>query len=290
MSPCDQLGARVAFLTQADIPVLKQTARELDALREDVNKLSARSVADAISPDPMLTVKLLRYLQQHKHRSQTSEVVQIEQALLMMGVEAFYDKVPARPLVQDVLKGQTEALVHLLHVVHRSHRAAEYARDWAIRLNDLHFEEVRIAALLHDLSEMLMWVYVPDAMLQIRKMQQQDRTLRSKAVQEQVLGFNLHDLQKALIQAWNLPQLLLTLMDDANAGKPRVRNVVLAVNLARHSANGWDDAALPDDYKDIGELLRIPATEAMALVAPDEGNACDIARHHAIGSDTRERH
>ncbi len=43
----------------------------------------------------------------------------------------------------------------------------------------------------------------------------------------------------------------------ANADQPRVRNVQLAVNLARHSANGWDDAALPDDYKDIGELLRV---------------------------------
>lgn len=276
----DKLGARIAFLTQADIPVLKQTARELDTLREDVNKLSARNVANAISADPMLTVKLLRYLQQHKRRSQTSEVVQIEQALLMLGVETFYNKVPPAPLVQDALKGQTEALVHLLHVVHRSHRAAEYAFDWAVRLNDLHYEEVRIAALLHDLAEMLMWIYAPAEMLKIRTMQKQDKTLRSKAAQEQVFGFNLHDLQKSLVKEWNLPQLLLTLMDDENASKIRVRNVVLAVNLARHSANGWDDAALPDDYKDLGELLRIPATDAMALVTPDEGNACDLGKPH----------
>lgn len=276
----DKLSARIAFLTQADIPVLKQTARELDTLREDANKLSARNVANAISGDPMLTVKLLRYLQQHKRISQTSEVMQIEQALLMLGVEAFYNKVPPNPLVQDALKGQTEALVHLLHVVHRSHRAAEYAFDWAVRLNDLHYEEVRIAALLHDLSEMLMWIYAPVDMLKIYAMQKQNKSLRSKAVQEQVLGFNLHDLQKTLVKEWNLPQLLLTLMDDESASKIRVRNVVLAVNLARHSANGWDDAALPDDYKALGELLRIPATDAMALVSPDEGNSCDLSKPH----------
>ncbi len=278
----DKIAARVAFLTQADIPVLKQTARELSALHEDINKLSARSVADAISADPMLTVKLLRFLQHHKHRSQTNEVVQVEQALLMLGVEAFYNKVPAAPLVQDTLKGQMEALVQLLHVVHRSHRAAEYARDWAIRLNDLHYEEVRIAALLHDLAEMLMWIYAPGDMLKIHSMQKQDKALRSKVAQEQVLGFNLIDLQKALVRAWDLPQLLLTLMDDGNANQTRVRNVVLAVNLARHSANGWDDAALPDDYTALGALLRIPATDAMALVVPDEGesNACDLNKPH----------
>jgi len=274
------LAGWVAFLSQADIPVLKQTARELDALRQDANKLSARGVADAIAADPMLTVKLLRYLQQHKRRSQTSEVVQVEQALLMLGVEAFYNKVPASPNVQDTMQGQTPALIELLHVVHRSHRSSEYARDWAIRLNDMHYEEVRIAALLHDLAEMLLWCYAPQQMLQIRALQQQDKTLRSRVAQEHVLGFNLPDLQKMLVKEWNLPQLLLELMDDSNAGKPRVRNVTLAVNLARHSANGWNDAALPDDYRDMGALLRIPPAEAMALVVPDEGNACDLDKPH----------
>ena len=274
------LAGWVAFLSQADIPVLKQTARELDALRQDANKLSARGVADAIAADPMLTVKLLRYLQQHKRRSQTSEVVQVEQALLMLGVEAFYNKVPASPNVQDTMQGQTPALIELLHVVHRSHRSSEYARDWAIRLNDMHYEEVRIAALLHDLAEMLLWCYAPQQMLQIRALQQQDKTLRSRVAQEHVLGFNLPDLQKVLVKEWSLPQLLLELMDDSNAGKPRVRNVTLAVNLARHSANGWNDAALPDDYRDMGELLRIPPAEAMALVVPDEGNACDLDKPH----------
>ena len=77
-----------------------------------------------------------------------------------------------------------------------------------------------------------------------------------------------------------MPQLLLELIDDSNAGKPRVRNVTLAVNLARHSANGWNDAALPDDYRDMGALLRIPPADAMALVAPDEGNACALDKPH----------
>ncbi len=270
----------VDFLTRADLPVLKQTARDLAALHEDQNKLSARSVALAIAADPMLTVKLLRYLQQHKHRSQTSEVALVEQALIMMGVEAFFNKIPAKPLVQDVLTGQMEALIHLLHVLHRAHRASEYAYDWAVRLSDLHYEEVRIAALLHDLAEMLMWCFAPQQMMKIRAMQQQDKTLRSRAVQEEVFGFALGDLQKILVQKWELPELLLTLMDDENAQKPRVRNVVLAVNLARHSANGWDDAALPDDYTAIGELLRMPAEQVMVMLGVDAGIVCDLNKPH----------
>jgi len=270
----------VDFLTGADIPVLKQTARDLATLHEDENKISARGVAQVIAMDPMLTTKLLRYLQQHKRRSQTSEVMQVEQALIMLGVEAFFTKIPAEPTVQDMLTGQMDALVHLLHGVHRAHRASEYAYDWAVRLSDLHYEEVRIAALLHDLAEILMWSFAPQNMLKIRAIQKQDKSLRSRAVQEQVFGFALADLQKALVQKWELPELLLTLMDDANANQPRVRNVQLAVNLARHSANGWDDAALPDDYKDIGELLRVPAEQVMIMVGAEAGIICDLSKPH----------
>jgi HD-like signal output (HDOD) protein len=292
----------VAVDSHFDLPVINKTMEQLDSLElypfeelfeagvgsvmiahlyipaidttaNTATSLSRKNVTGLLRNKLNLTVKLLRYLQQHKRRSQTSEVVQIEQALLMLGVEAFYNKVPPDPLVQDALKGQTEALVHLLHVVHRSHRAAEYAFDWAVRLNDLHYEEVRIAALLHDLSEMLMWIFAPAEMLTIRRMQTQDKTLRSKAVQEQVLGFNLQALQKELVRAWELPQLLLMLMDDENANKTRVRNVVLAVNLARHSSNGWDDAALPDDYTALGELLRIPA---MKRIRPSLRSASEL--------------
>jgi HD-like signal output (HDOD) protein len=265
----------VNYLSQADIPVLKHTALELEKLREDQNKLSARGVAHVIADDPMMTVKLLRYLQTHKHRSQHSEVVQVEQALMMMGVEAFFTKIPSKPLVQEAMLGHTDALVQLLHVIHRAHRASEYAYDWAVRLTDLHYEEVRIAALLHDLAEMLMWCFAPKEMLQIRAMQQQDKSLRTRAVQEQIFGFNLLDLQKHLVKSWQLPELLLNLMDDACSTQQRVRNVVLAVNLARHSANGWDDAALPDDYKDIAELLRLDAEQVRLMIGVDAGILSD---------------
>jgi len=275
------LDGWVAFLSKADIPVLKRTARELTALQQEADKLSARGVAEVISRDPLMTVKLLRYLQSHKHRSQTSEVIVVEQALMMLGLDVFFSKTPASPLVETELHTHLDALTQLLHVVRRAQRASNYAREWAVlHLHDMRYEEIRIATLLHDLAEMLMWCFEPAAMLQIRAIQQQDKALRSRAVQEQVLGFALADLQHALTTAWDLPELLLMLMDDDQSRKPRVRNVTLAVNLARHSANGWDDAALPDDYTDIGELLRMPAAEVMAMVATDAGVACDLTRPH----------
>ena len=270
----------VARLSQSELPVLKHTARDLAALRADEVKLNAHAISRVIASDPVMTVKLLRYLQSHKRRAQTSEVIQIEQALLMLGLEPFFNNVAAEPLIEDMLKAHTVALPPLLRVVHRSHRASEYAYDWAVQLRDLHFEEVRVAALLHDIAEILMWCFAPDQMLEIRALQQHDKSLRSRDVQQRVLGFALVELQKELAIKWGLPELLLKLMDDAHATNSRVRNVALAVNLARHSANGWDDAALPDDYKDIGELLRMPVDDVFMMIGSDAGILCDLSKPH----------
>jgi len=261
----------ISVLTRADLPVLKHTARDLTALRTDDKRLNAHAVAGTIACDPIMTVKLLRYLQQHKSKAQTTEVVQVEQALLMLGIEPFFNNVPPQPLAEEMLKAHAVALPPMLRVVHRSHRASEYAREWAVQLHDLHYEEVRVAALLHDIAEILMWCFAPAMMLEIRDIQQKDKTLRSRSAQEQVLGFALVDLQKELTLQWGLPELLLMLMNDSGAKQPRVHNVELAVNLARHSANGWDDAALPDDYRDIGELLRVPAAQVMAMLEANAG-------------------
>jgi HD-like signal output (HDOD) protein len=260
------------FLGAAEIPVLKQTARELAALREDAASLDTRSIAQVIKRDPMMTVKLLNRFQRLRSRSGSGEIVQVEQALMMLGMNPFFEQIPARPIVEDLLRGNIDALAGLLRVVRRSRRAAAFATEWAAQRVDLHYEHIRIAALLHDLAELLMWCFAPDRMLDVRRRQLQDSTLRSRAAQEAVFGVALADLQAGLARMWVLPELLLKLMDDACNNEPRVRNVMLAVDLARHSADGWTDAALPDDYARIADLLRVRPEEVKAMVG-----ALDVA-------------
>lgn len=272
MHPAEKkdLHAWAEYLGQTEIPVLSETGRLLTDLHENDEDLSTRKVAQAVLNDPLMTAKLLRFLQQHKPKQQQAEIALAEQAILMLGIEPFYRHVRPQPTVESLLTAQPEALAHLQQIITRAHRAANYAMRWAARLYDLHFDEVYVAALLHDLAEMLLCCFAPEALLCIRDDQVRDRSLRSRTAQEQVLGFPIIDLQRLLAEQWSLPKLILTLMDDTQAQNPRVRNVVLAVNLARHSTNGWDDAALPDDYRDIGALLHISAEKVMELVLPDK--------------------
>ena len=149
------------------------------------------------------------------------------------------------------------ALLGVLQVVLRTQRAARYAHDWAFARHDMNVEEVALAALLHDTAEILIWCTAPELAIEMRRRQQADRSLRSGTVQQTVLGFPLAELQLALCHAWRLPELLVTMMDDGNAQLPRVRNVKLAVDLARHTADGWTDPAIMDDLSAVQDLLHI---------------------------------
>ena len=263
-----KLSEWVDFLTAAEIPVLKQTARNISKLQHDAQHMNARSFAQIVKNDPLMTVKMLRYLQSHKQLAQKHDVIEIEQIALMIGLEKTLEKVAPQPLVEEILSqsGNMAALVHLLKTTHRANMAASYAFDWAVRLHDLHYEEIRTATLLHDIAEMLMWCFSPKEMLQIKTSQMNDKTLRSVVAQQNILGFTLNRLQVELAIKWRLPELLIALTDDKNKTQQRVRNVILAVNLARHSANGWDDAALPDDYEDIAKLLHLKTDEVMIII------------------------
>ena len=260
------INAWIDFFGTAEIPVLKNTAREIARLKEDEDKLSARALTASVMNDPMMVFRVLSYAQKNKSKQQLQDLLQVEQAILMMGMTSFFKNLPTNFLVEDVLKTNLTALMHLLKLIRRAHRAAHYAGEWATHLADLHAEEVLTAALLHDLAEMLMWCFAPEKMNTIHTMQHADKTLRSAVVQQQVLGFKLHDLQKELVEVFQLPPLLSKLMKDSASSEQRVRNVTLAVNLARHSGNGWDDAALPDDYRDIAEFLRMDIDKVMRTV------------------------
>lgn len=131
------LDGWAAFLGHAEIPVLKQTARNLAELRKDAENLGVREV-EAIARDPMMTVKLLRHLQKNKRKVQATEVIQAEQALLMLGIEPFFGKIPHQPLVEETLKPHIAGLYHLLLTVLTASGASLASRlgicqDWAAR-------------------------------------------------------------------------------------------------------------------------------------------------------------
>lgn len=269
--PFETMEAWVEHLNSVELPILRQTARRLEEARQNIDRVNGRDIATIVLQDPLLAIRVLAYIQPFRGKHLRSDITTIGNAIMMLGIEPFFKRFESPLTIEALLKDEPQALLGVLHVIRRVQRASRYAHDWAFERHDMNTEEVELAALLHDLAEILLWCFAPRLAIEIRKRQQADSTLRSAVAQEQVLGIRLFDLQLALCEAWHLPDLLKALMDDANAELPRVRNVVLAVNLARHSASDWNNPALPDDFAAIEKLLHINREMLLArLGIPDD--------------------
>jgi HD-like signal output (HDOD) protein len=255
------IEAWVAALSGAEVPVLARTISEIGKLKRREDDVTAREISNAVLRDPLFTLRILRYIEAQRKLAQPAEITTIEHAIMMLGAAPFFRACTQLTSVEARLSGDAKGLAGYRQVLSRASHAATYARSWAAHRSDSESDEVIIATLLHDLAEMMLWCFYPQAALDIESIMSKQPGLRSADAQEQVLGINLHQLQLALCTAWKLPNLLRDLMDDTQAHVPRVKNVVLAVSLARHSAHGWEDAGLPDDYAATAAFLKLPQRE-----------------------------
>ena len=310
--PLADLAAWTSHFRRAEIPVLRETIEALDALRADEERTDANSIGEMIGGDPLMTLKVLAYVSDHRGRSVVTGAETVIAALVMMGIPPFFRAFAAPTSVEDRLAGSPEALAGLQRVLRRAHRGARFALALAVRgmesepggarhepdsvhhptrrqdygrddfpaeryhharhrraargAGDPHAATVHAAALLHEFAEMLLWCHAPQLALRIRAMQEADPTLRSSVAQRTVLRIELDELQQALVAAWRLPPLLAETAQESQAGHTGARAVALGSRLARHTANGWENAAIPDDVAEVAALLNLSPAAALALL------------------------
>lgn len=250
--------------------MLRRSITDLEKLHKNAGTGNSRALAEAVLHDPLFTLRVLKYVGEHRNQRQQTDIATIDRAIMMIGVEPFFRDFQNLPIIEEQLKPYPQALLGLFKAINRARHAAHWARDWAVLRRDVDVHEIVLATVLHDMAELFMWLFAPTLALQVRDAQITQRHQRSSLLQEAIYGVSLHQLKLALAQAWRLPELIMQLLDHRHAENPRVRNVKLAVDLARHSANGWHDAALPDDFEGIRELLHINQETLVRQLGVDE--------------------
>ena len=256
-----------ALFDHTRLPVLANTAESLEEMRPNEDAVDAHLLAETITTDPLMTLKVLAHVAQLRRGREGSDTETVTEALVMLGIPPFFRAFGPQETAEDRLAEHPDALAGFQRVLRRSHRAANFAIGFAVHRMDHDAPVIHQAALLHDFTELLLWLRAPTLALEIASRQQADPTLRSAAVQRELLGVELADVQHALMKAWRLPALLVQITDDhARAVTSQVRNVQLAIRVARHSAGGWDNAALPDDVREIGQLLQLAPVAAERLL------------------------
>jgi hypothetical protein len=270
------LAAWTARFRDARIPVQATTVEEVallagaEAQRGDVD---AHQLSEPVGRDPLMALKLMadvaRLTATRRAPDSRGGPETVTAALVMMGVGPFFRAFEDTPCVETLLAGQPQALERLRRVLRRAHRGANFALGFAVHRMDDDAPVLHLAALLHDFAEMLLCCHAPA--LEIERRQRADPALRSASVQRELLGIELAALQQALMRAWSLPELLVRVSDDAHADQAQVRSVELALRVARHTEQGWDNPALPDDLTDAGRLLNLSPAAAESLLRSIDG-------------------
>ncbi len=272
-APLPDLAAWSRYFREAEIPVLAATADALEDLRAREDDVDAGMIGRVIESDPLMTLKLMAHVAKQRRPGSDTETETVVSSLVLMGVSPFFRNFGSQPTVEQRLQELPLALHGLRELLQRSERAGRFALGFAIHRNDPDSEVIQLAAWMHDFAEMLMWCHAPTLELKIRQAQLADPTLRTADIQRSVLNIDLEELRQLLMQHWRLPELLVRISDGRHAEHAMVQNVVLAVRLARHTAHGWDNAALPDDVEAIARMLNTSPRVALAYLHKIEHSA-----------------
>ena len=255
IEPLPDLAAWKRYFLEAEIPILASTAEAIEDLRAKEEDVDAAMLAAVIEKDPLMMIKVFAYVANKRRGSVATDQETIISSLVMTGVAPFFRDFGPQPTVEAHLSAYPVALDGVHQLILRAERASHFATGFAIHRADRDVEVIRQAAYLHDFSELLMWCYAPTMEIEIKAMQRSNPTLRSANLQRFIFNIDLSDLRQELMKEWHFPDLLIRISDPKHAAHPIVRNVLLAVRLARHTSEGWDNAALPDDIAESATLL-----------------------------------
>jgi len=250
--------AWVNILARSSPPVLKRSLDDLAKFQDALYEVPVRKVADVVEADAMLALNLM-ILVGRSQGTRPTEVENIEEALLMVGIVNFVKKAMAFPTVDSILAKRPEALLGTLRSAARARRAAMFVRQWARIRSDRNEGACVIATLLYEVTEVLAWIHAPEKMMAFEQVVRDNPKRKLKLTRWMEFGFEWEDLELKMLRRFKLPELVVTLIKpNPSEASPSADLVARAVKFSRKLAESRDMRALQDDLHEIARLLKVP--------------------------------
>lgn len=249
-------------LTAQSLPIFGHSARAFRKISTEGGN-AFEGYGDIILRDPGLALHTLKQLQQGSGKPLRAEISSMAQATMLLGVERAKRLPLGQPQLESTLSGYAQK--GYIRTACRAFHAAFQAWDWAHIKNDHAPEEVMLAALLHDVAEMALWVTAPGKMHQFRELMLKDQ-LPTDEAQYIAFGNSLEHFSREIAIRWQLPQLVNDALRPENVSNPRVRGVMLAVQLARTTERGWYWEKAERTMPQIADYLSAPVDETIPHV------------------------
>lgn len=269
----DALADWVKKLDTHCLPSLRANAERLRALggQEDAD---IDEMVTLIETDPGLAMRLMRYINNLRHKHLRNEISTVRNGLMMLGM-SHVQKLSENLEFIDAQPEQTQQrlLRHFSQALHAGTQVREIARLSKETIAD----ELYLAAILHNTGGMLLDLHAPQEMDRVRELMH-EKQLEADEAEYVVFGFTCDQLTIELAELWKLPAILLDSLRGQNARHKRVLSVMLSAQLAKASEQGWYSRQCLNLLESLADLLLADIASAATLV---HQNAVEAAREAA---------
>lgn len=247
----------VAYLREKDIPIMPRSKMMIEAL--DGESVSPKEMAGVVMCDPFLGMRLLRRAERNRSTRLGHDTTTILGAVQQVGMRGMVEAAVDSPLCDDTNPG-------LVACEARAVLSASIALSWAAHRADVSPEEVALAALLGEMGELMLWAFEPELPQRALDELHSGRATRNAQAQQQVAGFAFKQLSIGLIEAWELPTLIMQLVRGADT--PRANIARISADAARHIQANPRNPALPDDVISVKAYLPGVSWESLLATLP----------------------
>ncbi|WP_018152054.1 HDOD domain-containing protein [Leeia oryzae] len=239
-------------------PARLSTLEQLRSAKTQTSMTTAR-LASIIRHDPFLTAQLLGYVNSAPRGNFASDVTTIEHALMLVGIEPFFERFGRRMPVERLLEKEPVRLSLMQQRLAICEYAGMVAEELANIRHDSKAEEIGIAALLHDLAEPLLLLTHPQLMTDLKEFALSNRMWFDPVQQQARFGVTYGAMRILLAKQCGLPSLFTDLMTQEESEHPRVLTVQFAVKWAHWLWHGWWSEELHQALHALAAVFMKPA-------------------------------
>lgn len=237
----------LTFWAKRPLPILQSTKAGLTEFVGQGEKLRNNQISDLVLQDPLLVAHALRFVNQRQRTGLVSDVVSVENVVMLMGMDGFINRFSKLPSVEETLLPKHPGhYVALLGEVATARLAAHLAREFGVLRYDARLDEIFITALLAALPRML-------------------RCLEA-GLGTEVPPASLDKATLPLFARWHLPEVFATLLDEAGAANQRALLQQAALRLASRLQLGWWQDGIFEDIQLVANTLGCEPRQISELI------------------------
>ncbi len=220
-------------LGELDLPAMALTMQRVPQLLDSPNTTNA-DYQRIIGRDPGFTLAIFKSFCNNKFAPKEPPS-NLAHAIALLGLAPLEESSKTLKILKGSVNGRAR---HALYDCYsRAAHGAWYAYSLGRYCKDNNPEEMAIAALLHELAEMMLWAHAKEEMQLILGLMEGGQTRETAAFD--TLGFTLDQLTATLSEQWRLPTLARDTLEATGAFQRRSLGVMLCSELARESARSW---------------------------------------------------